>query len=82
MTVPLLLPYLIAALQIAYGIGWKISLVAELLGSSSGLGYLMLQAQGAADMTTVLAACICVVVLYIAGEKLVLDPLARHFGAK
>ena len=81
-TVPLLLPYLIAALQIAYGIGWKISLVAELLGSSSGLGYLMLQAQGAADMTTVLAACICVVILYIAGEKLVLDPLARHFGAR
>jgi NitT/TauT family transport system permease protein/sulfonate transport system permease protein len=79
LTTPLLLPYLLGALRIAYGIGWKITLVAELLGSTSGLGYLMLQAQGAADITTVLAACLCIVVLFIAGEKYVLDPIARRY---
>ena len=81
-TAPLMMPYVIGALRIAYGIAWKISLVAELLGSSSGLGYLMLQAQGAADLTTVLAACLCVVIIFIVGERLVLDPLARSFAPR
>lgn len=79
-TVPLMMPYVLGALRIAYGIAWKISLVAELLGSTDGLGYLMLQAQSAADLTTVLAACFAIILLFVAGERLVLDPLARRFA--
>jgi NitT/TauT family transport system permease protein len=78
-TLPLMMPYVMGALRISYGIGWKISLVAELLGSTSGLGYLMLRAQGSADMTTVMAACLAVVLLFVAGERLVLDPLAKRY---
>ncbi|RPH43029.1 MAG: ABC transporter permease subunit [Burkholderiales bacterium] len=81
-TVPLLLPYVIGALRIAYGVAWKIALVAELLGSTSGLGFLMLRAQGSADITTVLAACLAIVALFYAGERLLLDPLARRFAAR
>jgi NitT/TauT family transport system permease protein/sulfonate transport system permease protein len=79
-TVPLMMPYVMGALRISYGIGWKISLVAELLGSTSGLGFLMLRAQGSADMTTVMAASLAIVILFMAGERLVLDPLARRFA--
>lgn len=79
---PLLAPYLLGALRISYGVAWKISLVAELLGSTSGLGYLMLRAQGSADMTTVLAACLAIVALFVAGERLLLDPLARRFAVR
>lgn len=78
-TLPLMMPYVMGALRISYGIGWKISLVAELLGSTSGLGYLMLRAQGSADMTTVMAASLAIVILFILGERLVLDPLARRY---
>lgn len=81
-TLPLMMPYVMGALRISYGIGWKISLVAELLGSTSGLGYLMLRAQGSADMTTVMAASLAIVILFILGERLVLDPLARRFEWK
>jgi NitT/TauT family transport system permease protein len=81
-TLPLLMPYLLGALRIAYGVAWKIALVAELLGSTSGLGFLMLRAQGSADMTTVLAACFAIVALFYAGERLVLDPLARRFATR
>ncbi len=81
-TAPLMLPYVLGALRIAYGIAWKIALVAELLGSTSGLGFLMLQAQGSADMPTVIAACIAIVLLFVAGEKLVLDPLARRYATR
>ncbi|MBM3607917.1 MAG: hypothetical protein FJX29_05615 [Alphaproteobacteria bacterium] len=54
----------------------------KLLGSTSGLGYLMLRAQGSADLVTVVAACLAIVLLFIAGERLLLDPLARRFAAK
>lgn len=81
-TFPLMMPYVLGALRISYGIAWKISLVAELLGSTSGLGYLMLRAQGSADMTTVMAACLAIVLLFVAGERLLLDPLARRFAHK
>ena len=79
---PLLAPYLLGALRISYGVAWKIALVAELLGSTSGLGFLMLRAQGSADMTTVIAACFAIVALFVAGERLLLDPLARRFAAR
>ncbi len=79
---PLLLPYVLGALRIAYGIAWKIALVAELLGATSGLGFLMLQSQGSADMPTVMAACAAVVLLFVAGEKLILDPIARKFSVR
>ena len=79
---PLLLPYVLGALRIAYGIAWKIALVAELLGATSGLGFLMLQSQGSADMPTVMAACAAVVLLFVSGEKLILDPIARRFSAR
>jgi NitT/TauT family transport system permease protein len=75
--VPMLVPYAVSAVRISYGVAWKIALVAELFGADSGLGYLMLQAQTAADAATVFATCFSIVVIFIAGEKLVIDPLAR-----
>ena len=80
LTLPLLIPYVLAALRIAYGIAWKIALVSELLGAPSGLGYLMLRAQTAADSPTFLATCFAIVVIFVAGEKLVIVPLERRFA--
>lgn len=80
-TLPMLMPYIIAALRIAYGVGWKIALVAELFGAENGLGYLMQRAQTLSDAAMVFAACFAVVIIFIAGEKLVIDPLSRRFRA-
>ena len=81
-TLPLLTPYMVAALRIAYGIGWKIAIVAELFGAQTGLGFLLQQAQGLADATTVFAACIAIVLIFWLGEKLVIAPLARRFDRR
>ena len=78
--VPMLLPYVLSAIRIAYGVAWKIALIAELFGVSSGLGYLMLRAQTAADTPTFLATCFAIVVMFVAGERLVLVPLERRFA--
>jgi NitT/TauT family transport system permease protein len=80
LTLPLLVPYVLAALRIAYGIAWKIALVSELLGAPSGLGYLMLRAQTAADSTTFLATCFAIVAIFVAGERLVIVPVERRFA--
>ena len=82
LTLPLLVPYLLSATRIAYGIGWKIALVSELLGAPTGLGYLMLRAQTAADSPTFLATCFAIVLIFVAGERLVLAPLERRFVPK
>ena len=79
---PMLLPYAMSAVRIAYGVAWKIALVAELFGVSSGLGYLMLKAEIVSDAATVYATCFAIVVLFLAGEKLVLDPLSRLIAYK
>lgn len=80
LTLPLLVPYILSATRIAYGIGWKIALVSELLGAPTGLGYLMLRAQTAADTPTFLATCFAIVLMFVAGERLVLVPLERRFA--
>ena len=79
---PLLMPYVMAAVRIAYGVGWKIALVAELFGAESGLGFLMLRAQTLADASTVFGTCFAIVFIFFAGERLVIDPLARRFQHK
>jgi NitT/TauT family transport system permease protein len=79
-TLPLLAPFLLSAVRIAYGVGWKIAIVAELLGAPTGLGSLMLRAQTNADATTFLAACFAVIIIFIAGERLVIAPLERRFA--
>ncbi|AMN39015.1 ABC transporter permease [Rhodoplanes sp. Z2-YC6860] len=82
LTLPLLVPYGLSATRIAYGIAWKIALVAELLGAPSGLGYLMLRAQTAADSTTFLATCFAIVLIFVLGERLVIVPLERRFARR
>lgn len=78
-TLPLLMPYVMGALRIGYGVGWKVGVIAELFGGESGIGFLILRAQTVADSVTVFAACFTMVLLFWAGEKLVLNPLARRY---
>jgi NitT/TauT family transport system permease protein len=77
-TLPLLLPYIVGALRIAYGVAWKIALVSELFGTGSGIGYLMGEAQQSAKPALLYACCFAIVLIFFAGEKLVLDPLSRR----
>jgi len=79
---PMLYPYLIAALRISYGVAWKISLVSELFGARTGLGYLLMDAQTKGRIDIVLAICLLIVVFYVAGDKLIIEPLSRLYRAR
>ena len=50
--------------------------------SALTLGYLMLRAQTAADSTTFLATCFAIVLMFVAGERLVIVPLERRFARR
>jgi len=79
-TLPLIMPFLIAGLRIAYGICWKIALVSELFGSTSGLGYVMMQAQTNSDGATVFATCLVIVLIFALVDRLLFRPLARRYS--
>ena len=64
-------------MRIAYGVGWKIALISELFGADSGIGYIMLRAQILADAAMVFASCFAIVIIFMAGEKLIINPLAK-----
>lgn len=79
-TLPLVAPFLVAGLRVAYGIAWKIALVSELFGASSGIGYLLMRAQTVSDAAMVFACCIVIVIIYGITDHLFLKPLARRFS--
>ncbi len=80
LTLPLTAPFLIAGLRVAYGIAWKIALVSELFGATSGLGTVLMRAQSNSDAATVFACCLVIVVLSAALDAALLRPLARRFS--
>jgi NitT/TauT family transport system permease protein/sulfonate transport system permease protein len=80
LTLPLVAPFLIAGLRVGYGICWKIALVSELFGASSGIGYLLQRAQTVSDAAMVFACCLVIVVIYGVTDYLLLRPLARRFS--
>jgi NitT/TauT family transport system permease protein/sulfonate transport system permease protein len=79
-TLPLVMPFLVAGLRIAFGICWKIALVAELFGAQSGLGFLMMQAQSTANAAMIFACCLVIVIVVFAVDRLALAPLARVYS--
>lgn len=79
---PLLSPFILAGLRIAYGVCWKIALVAELFGASSGLGYMMQRAQDFGQVETIIAICLAIVFFVMVAEALLLRPLSRYFETK
>ena len=79
-TLPLMAPFLVAGLRVSYGICWKIALVAELFGAEKGLGYLLMQAQSAANAPLVLACCILIVIVFTATDRFCLLPLESRFS--
>jgi ABC-type nitrate/sulfonate/bicarbonate transport system permease component len=75
----LLSPFIMAGARLAYGICWKTSLIAELFGARSGLGYMLQVGQDMGQVDSVVAICLAIVIFVIIGEWLIMRPLARLF---
>lgn len=60
---PLLFPHIFSALRISYGVGWKISLIAELFGARTGLGYLLNLARQSFDTPLMFGTIVVIIIL-------------------
>jgi NitT/TauT family transport system permease protein len=75
---PTILPYFFSGARLAFGFGWRVSLVAETIGASSGVGYRLRQAADLVRTDQVFAWTLTLVLLMAALEMGVLSPLERH----
>ena len=79
--VPSTLPYLIAGMKIGFGLALKVSVVAEIFGVTSGIGYIMNYSREILATQMVFAWALVMVAVMLAADKLVFDTLARRLGA-
>jgi NitT/TauT family transport system permease protein len=75
---PTILPYFFSGARLAFGFGWRVSLVAETLGSSDGIGYRLRQAADLVQTDQVFAWTLLLVVLMLLFESGLLKPLERR----
>lgn len=77
---PLLYPFIFAALRISFGVAWKVTLTAELLGGTEGLGYLANIARQELNTSQVFAIIAIIIALVFLANRLVFDPLQRQLS--
>jgi NitT/TauT family transport system permease protein len=75
---PTILPYFFSGARLAFGFGWRVSLVAETLGSSSGVGYRLRQAADLVQTDQVFAWTLTLIVMMVVIEMGLLRPLENH----
>ena len=75
---PTIMPYFFSGARLAFGFGWRVSLVAETLGASSGVGYRLRQAADLIQTDQVFAWTITMIAMMALLEMGVLKPLENH----
>ncbi|RYF57248.1 MAG: ABC transporter permease subunit, partial [Comamonadaceae bacterium] len=75
---PTILPHFFSGARLAFGFGWRVSLVAETLGASSGIGYRLRQAADLVQTDQVFAWTLMLVLMMVVIESVVLKPLERR----
>lgn len=76
--VPSILPYFLSGARLAFGFGWRVSLVAETLGASSGVGYRLRQASDLIQTDQVFAWTIAQIAMMLVIEIGMLQPLEQY----
>jgi NitT/TauT family transport system permease protein len=75
---PTILPYFFSGARLAFGFGWRVSLVAETIGSSSGVGYRLRQAADLIRTDQVFAWTLTLVIMMATIEMGLLKPLENY----
>ncbi len=78
--IPSTLPYLVAGMKVGFGLALKVSVVAEIFGVTSGIGYIMNYSREilATQMVFVWALVMILVMMFV--DKLVFDSVSRKLS--
>ena len=80
--VPMMVPYVFAALRISFGVAWKVTLTAELFGGNAGVGYLLNVARQEFDTETIFAIILFILLFVALMELFVFRPLQRRLDRR
>jgi NitT/TauT family transport system permease protein len=78
--VPSTLPYLLAGMKVGFGLALKVSVVAEIFGVTSGIGYIMNYSREILATQMVFVWALVMVLVMMATDKLVFDGVSRRMA--
>ena len=76
--VPSTLPYLVAGMKVGFGLALKVSVVAEIFGVTSGIGYVMNYSREILATQMVFAWALVMIAVMTLTDRLVFDTVSRH----
>jgi NitT/TauT family transport system permease protein len=76
--IPSTVPYLVAGMKVGFGLALKVSVVAEIFGVTSGIGYIMNYSREILETQMVFAWALVMIVIMILADKLVFDGISRR----
>jgi taurine transport system permease protein len=75
--VPGAMPSIVAGVRMSIGFGWRALIAAEMIATSTGLGFIIFNAQNFHQTDTILVGIITIGLIWLATDRLVLQPLER-----
>ena len=75
--IPGAMPSIVTGLRMSIGFGWRALIAAEMIATSTGLGFLIYNAQNFHQTDAILVGIITIGVLWLLTDRLVLQPLER-----
>ena len=75
--VPGAMPSIVAGIRMSIGFGWRALIAAEMIATSTGLGFLIFNAQNFHQTDTILVGIITIGLIWLLTDRLVLQPLER-----
>ncbi|HEV8642742.1 MAG TPA: ABC transporter permease [Methylomirabilota bacterium] len=76
--IPSTLPYLVAGMKVGFGLALKVSVVAEIFGVTSGIGYIMNYSREILATQMVFVWALVMILVMMATDKLVFDAVSRR----
>src|SRR2546430_3307493 len=78
--VPSTLPYLLAGMKVGFGLALKVSVVAEIFGVTSGIGYVMNYSREILATPMGFGWALVMIAIMLLGDKLVFDGISRRLA--
>lgn len=75
--IPAAMPNIVTGIRMSIGFGWRALIAAEMIATSTGLGFLIYNASNFHQSDTILVGILTIGILWLATDRLALQPLER-----
>jgi ABC-type nitrate/sulfonate/bicarbonate transport system permease component len=76
--IPGAMPNIVTGLRMSIGFGWRALIAAEMIATSTGLGFLIFNAQNFHQTDAILVGIVTIGILWLLTDRLLLQPLERR----